>query len=388
MHVIHTIASMGQHTGGPPHSTAGLCRHLTRCGVGVELITQDTGAWLGEPVRAGNSVSFTLVPCWTWPSRRVALSPGFSAAVQQRVATNRTAIVHDHGVWMQANFAAAQAASRLNLPLIVTPHGLLRARAVEHKRWKKDLAWRLYQRRILDGARVLHATSEEEALDLRRLGLRHPLAVIPNGVDLPEDLPPGGVATSGGRSCAIYVGRLSPTKGLEILLNAWSAVRPPNWQLRIVGPDENGYRATLKARIGALGLQDTVQIDAPIHGPAKWNLFASADLLVMPSFTESFGRSIAEALAVGTPVVTTTGTPWRDAATHDFGWVVEPTVDGLVGALRSATTQDAARLHDMGQRGKKYVTDRFGWTGLAQQMVQVYDWVLGRAERPASVLLD
>ena len=108
----------------------------TRCGVGVELITQDTGAWLGEPVRAGNSVSFTLVPCWTWPSRRVALSPGFSAAVQQRVATNRTAIVHDHGVWMQANFAAAQAASRLNLPLIVTPHGLLRARAVEHKRWK------------------------------------------------------------------------------------------------------------------------------------------------------------------------------------------------------------------------------------------------------------
>jgi glycosyltransferase involved in cell wall biosynthesis len=243
--------------------------------------------------------------------------------------------------------------------------------ALEYHGWKKRLALWAWERRVLDGAACLHATSEEEAAQFRALGLKPPIAVIPNGVDVPTK---GSADRDGaGDRVAVFLSRVHPKKGLPMLLHAWAAVRPAGWRLVIAGPDECGHEAELRRMASELGLENQVQFLGPVYGEAKWDLLRRADLFVLPTHSENFGIAVAEALASGLPAITTTSAPWRMLAEEGCGWWVAPSVEGLGDALGDALGASPERLRTMGSVGRKLVESRLGWGRIAGQIRDMYE---------------
>lgn len=299
------------------------------------------------------------------------------------------ALIHNHGMWQPINHWAASAARRCCIPSIIQPHGMLQPWALEQKAWKKKIGLALYQRPDLEAAKLLVATADAELENLRRLGLRQPIAVIPNGVTVastrnPEAAP---VTSAGKERIALFLSRVHPSKGLLNLVNAWGNVAPRGWKLRIYGPDEGGHLQVVMRSVKRLGIDDSVEYSGEVTQERKSAVYEGASLFILPSFSENFGVVVAEALAHGVPVITTRVTPWAGLLDYGCGWWIEPTANALTETLREALGKDAATLRAMGEQGRAYAK-RFNWSHLAKQTEDAYRWVLGIGAKPECVFLD
>lgn len=386
--VIHTVASLRKSAGGPTRTVTALCGELAKLGARVELLSLDCpGSSDDENVLPpADQVSTHLASAYRLPKFGLLFSPAFRPMLCDRCRPSGGMVIHDHGLWLPINHAAAAVARQFDIPLIVSARGMLEPWALNYRAWKKRWAWWFYQRRDLQTARVLHATAKREAENLRRLGLRQPIAIIPNGVGLP--VLPERSRPLGSPRIALFLGRIHPVKGLVELVESWRVARPAGWKVILSGPDEGGHRREVVEAIGRAGLENCFEFVGAVDGEEKIMLYRRADLFLLPSFTESFGLVVAEALACGVPVITTKGAPWEGLHTHRCGWWIDLGMEPLVAALREATTLPPDTLRAMGQRGRAYVEQNFGWPGIAQQMLSVYRWVLGQGDKPDCVMSD
>lgn len=393
--LLHSVASLLKNAGGPSRTVTALCRELGRLGLQVDLVSiMPLGAHFEDLLLPPRRWVTTTLATRSDPST-VGFRPAnpFRAAVCDCCRKQQIQLVHDHGLWLPSNHASASVARELGLPLIISTRGMLEPWALAHRAWKKRLAWRLYQHRDLRAAKVLHATSEMEAENLRRLGLYQPIAVIPNGAELEgfaEEVGDGGPnqaprRADGQERIALFLSRIHPKKGLLPLVEAWNRLRPTGWRVIIAGPDEAGHRGEVEASIRLKGLESVFEFVGAVDGEAKLGLYRSADLFVLPTFSENFGVVVAEALACGVPVITTKGAPWQGLETHGCGWWIELGVDPLVVALRQATSTPTELLRAMGERGRVYAESTYGWPGIAKEMLSVYRWMLNQGPRPACV---
>ncbi len=318
------------------------------------------------------------------PDRSAATTPLLPAEspVQRFTGTETEAldrfgkadVLHDNGIWLPHNHRLASLAAGRGIPRVVSTRGMLEPWAMRHKRWKKHLAWWFYQRRDLKRAHCHHMTAEAEATNVQRLGLGVPVRVIPNGVDVPpSDRIPESVAGRDRKKTAVFLGRIYPVKGLPMLIEAWASLRPEHWLLKIIGPDEAGHRAAVEKAVCAAGLEETVTFAGPLEGQAKTRALFDADLFVLPTHSESFGMVIAEALAHGLPVLTTSAAPWPMLTERGCGWWVDPTVEGIASGLRQATSLDLATLQEMGAKGRTLVATEYGWECVVKQFVSLYE---------------
>ena len=401
MLLLYTLPDLHPENGGPPRSVTAMAE-----AVALHLLTSDpldssvvklmalhSAHRASAPILPKYPVHTTLVPgARTWPGH-FNRTAAFSRALVQNLRHGSRAlpcILHDNGVWLPTNHAAATAARYVGAIFVVSPRGMLTDWALHFHRFKKAVAWWLYQRRDLWSAHLLHATALSEAHDFRRLGLRQPIAVIPNGVHLP-DSPAPHVTSSNGSSVththtALFLSRLHPKKGLLDLVEAWHAIRPTGWHMVIAGRDEHGHRAAVESAIRARGLQQHFQFVGEMTDSTKWQLYQSADLFILPTRSENFGLVIAEALACGVPVITTQGAPWQDLASHDCGWWIPLGVSYLAEALQQATRLPDEQRRARGTRGRKLVQQKYPWSAAAAQMLEVYRWLLGGRERPDCVV--
>ncbi len=256
---------------------------------------------------------------------------------------------------------------------------------MRRKAWKKHPAWLLYVKKDLCSVSLFHATAIQEAENIRKLGLRQPIAFIPNGVDLPSLIIPHLVKSQ--QRTLLFLSRIHPTKGLLGLVNAWHRVRPTGWRVVVAGPNEDNHQQVVEKAIRRAGLEKDFAFVGLVEGTAKEQLYLQADLFVLPSFSENFGIVVAEALAYGVPVITTKGTPWQDLITYRCGWWIEVGAEPLAAALREAVCLDDRERQAMGLRGRQYV-QRFSWPQLAEQMLATYRWMVYGDVKPDCVMVD
>ena len=291
--------------------------------------------------------------------------------------------------------------------------------ALRHHGWKKAPVRLWFQNRALREAQCLHAKSEKECEDIRRFGLRNPVAIIPN----PIAPPPGGPVVRGPwsvvpkRRTVLFLGRLHPVKGVGRLVEAWAEIqikkaesiplksrnwesrkqksaqmtedggrRSGDWQLVIAGPDEVGMRPGLEAALRAAGCGDSVVFTGQLDEGQKWAAYRAADLFVMPSDFENFGNSIVEAMLSSLPVITTTGTPWKELPAQGAGWCVEPTVEAVRDALGAAMAMADDARQEMGRRAA-VLAAKFSPEQAGADLIQVYEWMLGTGPKPGCVVL-
>jgi glycosyltransferase involved in cell wall biosynthesis len=297
-------------------------------------------------------------------------------------ATRGRFVVHVHGVWRPANVAACMFCRFHRLPYVISPHGMLLPGALERSRKKKAVAVAAYVRRHLEKAAAVHVTSEAERDSVVAVAPRAQIEVIPWGIEIPavDSLGPRHV----GPRQALFLGRLIALKGVDDLLEAWSSVRPSDWMLRLVGPDPDGFGQRLRKRVKELGLQDTVMISDEVPPEHVGRLIQEASLVVLPSHSENYGFVIAEALARGTPVLTTTATPWAEITERGCGWCIADTVPAIADALRQATSESSEELTRRGALGRAWMKDEFAEERTARLfMAKVYEPALPRLESTA-----
>jgi len=296
--------------------------------------------------------------------------------IKDALRTFQPDLVHDNGIWLYHHHAAAAFCFRFGIPRLVSPHGMLSGWARNHKWLKKFIAWHLYQQRDLMRANALHATSENEAAELRRLLPSVPVHYIPNGIELEVGGPRR--ASKPSKKILLFVGRIYPVKGLPMLLEAWDIVRPTDWTLRIVGPDEGGHLAELQKLIERFNLEKQIVFAGEKTGDALESEYNAATALVLPSHSESFGMVVGEAIARGLPVLTTQGTPWSCLPETRSGWWIPATVEGISDALRELINYSEKELSEMGRNARMLAESRFGWNAVASEFLKLYRDLISR----------
>lgn len=298
-------------------------------------------------------------------------------------SSNLPDLLHIHGLWQPHCHGSAQAARRLRLPYMISAHGMLEPWALAQKKWKKQLyaAWR--ERPNLRRATVLRALTEVEAEDYRRFGLTNPIVLIPNGVEpapaLSPDLFWGQYPHLRQQPFLLFLGRLHPKKGVDLLCRAFARVRPlaPEWHLVIAGPDSGHTQASLAALARELGVATRVTFTGLLSREQKASALAAARCYVLPSHSEGFSMAALEALAAGVPALVTRQCHLPEVSVERCGWEAEPTVDSLEQALCAVVACSTTDLAARGARGRALVERRFRWQPIGQQLAEVYQWMLG-----------
>ena len=366
MKLVHVIPHMDEEAAGPTQSVVRLCEALAMRG---EYVSLHTMAAKLPPKGVELSVHREWRPLGRF---------GFSLELVRSLATasRDCDILHNHSLWSFPNMAAGLAFGGKQAKLVTSPRGTLAPAARERSRMKKRV-FKPLQWPAISRASLLHATSEMEYADIRQYGLRHPVAVIPNGIDIPTlALDHGESRLSDGPRRLLFLGRLHPIKGVELLLEAWRELQDahPDWQLTIAGKGDDAYVASLHALAEKLELQ-RVEFPGAVYGEAKKRLYLASHLFVLPTATENFGMAIAEAQAHAVPVITTKGAPWSGLHSHKSGWWVDRTMLDLTSALDQAMSLDPVALDAAGHRGRQWMIADFDWTSLADQMALAYRWL-------------
>lgn len=370
MRLIHIVPALSEEASGPTYVVTRLCESLAAKRHSLELAALD---W--APL--SNAPSFLKTFPLGMGSGRLGRSPSMYRWLAKRCAAGEVDVLHNHGMWQMNAVYPAWAARRGKVELVHSPHGTFSEWAMRHGSKLKKIFWTLLQHPALRRATCFHATAESEYHDIRRLGFRQPVAIIPSGIDLPE-LPS---KTPSERRTLLFLGRIHAVKGLDMLLSAWHAVQEdfPNWHLVIAGSDDgyhgtSGYLEEIMTQVQRLGLK-RVEFPGALFGEEKMRAYRDADLFVLPSYSENFGVTVAEALSMGTPAIVSKGAPWSGLDEKSAGWWVDIGVDSLIVCLKGALSRPPSDLAAMGERGRRWMQDDFSWDGIGTRMAGTYRWL-------------
>jgi glycosyltransferase involved in cell wall biosynthesis len=368
-----TPAFYPAHTyGGPSESAYQLSAHLARKGLRVRVLTTDANG-IDRVLDVPKNVEIELEPRLDvrYSRRRFAhsASPDLLAHLSEYVRWSD--VVHLNAVYNFTTLPTLLACRVHGRPLVWSPRGALQGAATRRSRQVKAI-WDSACSALVPARTVLHVTSEAEARESAPYfpGVR--TEVIPNGVSVPDVLPPRAPSESTLR--VGFLGRIHPIKGVETLINAVALARAAEpaitFRVQIAGDGEPGYVAELKALVTSLALDADVEFVGPLTGDSKTRFLVDSDIIVAPSIRENFGMVIAEALAHGTPVIASKGTPWQCLEGADAGYWVTGDARSFAAAL---TTASRGSLREMGSRGRQLVSEDFSWPRAATRMAEVYE---------------
>lgn len=349
-------------------------------------------------------------------------------------------LCHVHGLWLYPSIAAKHYSRTKKRPCLISPHGMLDPWAMRNSRWKKQIAWSLFEGGHLRGAQCLRALCVSEARSIRQLGLKNPIAIIPNGIDLPADEnadvlkgetpilaklktaggnPPWQGCVEPGKKVLLFLSRIHPKKGLVNLLRAWGENRKSEigrrtsdeWVLAIAGWDQGGHEAELKTLATELGLAwRDVRARTPDNGAevggqrsvcsGQWSVlflgpqfnadkaacYRHCDAFVLPSFSEGLPMVVLEAWANSKPVLMTPECNLPEGFKAGAALKVAATEAGIASGLSELQCLNEGERQAMGRRARALVAERFTWAQIGHQLQAVEEWMLGGGAKPDGLM--
>ena len=383
-------ANVSRKAGGLFWSVKGLARGLQDAGCHIAIFAAED-CCSAEDLAHWEDLPLTIL------QTRGPSTFGFSPGLVSALTHANLDVLHTHGIWMYPSVAATKWRLSQRGPTLVSPRGMLDVWATQRSALKKRIAGWLYEGAHLSGAACIHALCEPEYRAIRAYGLRNPVAIIPNGVDLPvleSPFPPPDWAARlpANRLTLLFLGRIHPKKGLANLLQAWAVARAKRgadkWHLVIAGWDQVKHEAELRCQVHKLGLRDSVSFVGPQFGEEKVRSLAWADAFVLPSFSEGLPMAVLEAWSCCLPVLITPECNLPEGFASGASLAISPEVGSIQRGLEElfAMSEDA-RL-EMGRHGRLLAEDRFSWPAIADRMRSVYSWLLGMGPKPDCVNYD
>ncbi len=379
MLINQVVTSIDISTGGPARSVTHLIRSI--CTISKEVAIKLDTIISDKPIIKDTGLPNAEIRF----NKKATL--GKSKELKNNLTLEKVDLFHGQGIWQIPVHQMCKVARNRNIPYIITPRGMLEPWSLKQRALKKKIAMRLYQHNDLIKASCIHATAMLEAQNIRKLGYKNPIAIIPNGIKL-EDFPEYEKPKRSEKKL-LFLSRIHQKKGIEILFEAWGKLMPQikkNWKIEIVGNGESSYIDNLNLLIKEKGLEREINITKPVFGNEKIKKYQEADLFVLPTHSENFGIVIAEALACKVPVITTKGTPWEDLELYNSGKWINIGVDPLIEALESMLSKTSDELTLMGENGRKLIEEKYSMNSVAEQMILLYKWIIFKGEKPAFVI--
>ena len=377
--ILNVTDSLSESAGGLSHATLNLAvstsKHLPDHRLTV-LSHQDSTEVDSNLIECPTNLAIEKVECF-----RNSYFP-FPLGLYKKILDFQPDLIHLRGLWRQSSFACLKwKKEHPDLKLIVQPAGMLEPWARKRNGLSKRFYYSLFESRLFQACDAIHATSIAEADNLIAMGLpSEKMFIIEEGIYIPSlsfsnriDRSPDKAATKQ----LLFLSRIHPKKGIELLLNAIALLRPQNWTCKIVGMGSLSYERILKKRVQRLGLENIVFFEGPLYGQKKAAMFRDSDAFVLPTYSENFGIAIAEAMSWGLPVITTTGTPWSALSDPSMGWYIKPNVNDLSYALFCLFSKDNHELNAMGERCRSFVESNFSWNTVGERMARKYVSLIG-----------
>lgn len=372
MRILVVIASLSPRWGGTTPACLNMCRELARRGNRIVVYTTnaDAGGRLspipqGRQADGGFAIHFFPISSPWFPPARGYL---YSASLRRTLARKVGAfdLVYVFSLYRFPSAAACWSARRAGVPYVVNPHGSLDPYLFRRRRWLKAVSELLVEWPNLNHAAAIHYTSQEEAELTRPLGLRSPPLIVPLGLPLEEydPVPKGSewrLPVPEGSKVLLFFGRINFKKGLDLLVKAFAeiAARMPEVILVLAGPDNEGYGTQVRQWLQEAGLDGRTLFTGMVLGEEKRAWLSQSDLFVLPSYTENFGIAVAEAMAMGLPVVISDKVNiWQEVEKARAGLVV-PCDAGKLAQACLRLLQDPEESRAMGARGRRLVEEQF-----------------------------
>ncbi len=362
-------------SGGPSRSVPLLAKGLSAEGVDITLMTFRSEN-MNIHATAGTDVKI-----------KVLESDYKLSEIEDFIVREQFNLIQLQSIWDWSYHKIAKIAQKHHIPYIITPRGMLEPWSLSQKTLKKRIALLLYLKHDLDKVACIYTTAEMEAENVKRLGIKTPCSVIPNGIDIADYT--CRTNKDKVKKQILFLSRIHEKKGIELLIDAWQNIHTdyPDWSVKIVGNGEESYIERLKTKVSRAGLESSIDILPPVFGKDKVGLYHSSALFVLPSYSENFGMVIAEALSCGVPVITTEFTPWGFLNEEKIGWSIKLSVEDLIIAIREAIKLYPDQLYEMGQKGRTFVVERFDYRSIAIKTLKLYEWILHDGGKPEFVKL-
>src|SRR5215831_18801309 len=376
MKVGFLVSSVSREAGGLFQSVRGLAKAVISERVNVSAFG------ISDPNTTLDSLNWQPLPVRTFESQfRVW---GYSNQLLPALLAADLDILSIHGLWKYCSLASQRWHRRKGRPYIVHPHGMLESWALQNAGWKKRIAAVLYENQHLRGAACLRALCEAEAQSIRAYGMRNPVCVIPNGIDLPGNFQDSGFGVEGSdlmcvarrRKVLLYLGRLHPKKNLANLIRAWKKIVDSQtrgeWVLAIAGWDQAGQERELKKLTSEAGLIESIRFLGPLFGQDKDAAYRGCDAFTLPSLSEGLPMTVLEAWAYAKPVLMTPECNLPEGFAADAALQIGTSQKEIAAGLKQLTEMTDNDRKAMGDRGRTLVATKFSWPRVGEQMRSVY----------------
>lgn len=376
MKICIFISSIDKSGGGPSRSVPILAKGLSLNEVDTTLFTFYSYK-MNTHLLNGSSVDVKVLP------------QGINDFIlEKELLEGHYDLIHAQNLWIPIYHKMAKIARKHSIPYIMTPRGCLEPWCIKQKRIKKFFAYHLYQKKDLEQAACILATSQMEADNIRALGITTPIAIIPNGIDIFEYKCRTSNDIKKIKNQILFLSRIHKKKGIEFLIRVWEQLNKqyPDWNVVIAGNGEESYLNHLRSMIKSKGLQNCVNIIPPVFGEEKHKLYCESSLFVLPTYSENFGMVISEAMSCGVPVITTTGTPWQELNEKRIGWCIELSKDNLAKTISAAIDMGQKKLFELGQQCSEHIRNNYNYIEVASKNKAVYEWIVLGEKRPDYII--
>ncbi len=283
-------------------------------------------------------------------------------------------VLHIHALFSYPSTAAACVARRAGVPYLIRPLGTLSEWGLAMRRpWLKQCSLGLIESRILRNAAAVHATSEQERQEVLAACPGCRAVVIPNPVALLEF--PAAAAerlTRAKTRVILFLSRIDPKKGIEILLPAFDRIAASDDDLSLViaGDGDRVYVDSIRRMADSLPTRDRITFMGNVDGDRKRQVFADADLFVLPSHSENFGVAVVEAMAHGIPVLISPNVGIHNEVTAALaGRTAACAVEPLALAMREMMESDPESLRSMGSNGRRLALEKYAPDVVARLLI-------------------
>ena len=364
--------------GGPGKVALELVNTLAKFDLDIDLVTTnanyagvETNCWSGR-----DNYRIRYFNCWHEDD--FIISTGMIVWLFKNISNYD--LVHTNTLFSPLISCVHWICQLFNIPYVVTPHGMLEPWALSYKTSKKKVYFNLIEKRALKKASAIHTLVASEAANIKSLGVDSQIKIIPNGIHLQDfncwgdrDIFYEKYPYTKDKRLILFLGRIDPKKGLDLLALAFGKVRQkfPNTHLIVAGPDNINYLPEVKSFFRQENCLEAVTFTGMLTGELKKSALAAADLYVAPSYSEGFSMSVLEGMASGLPCVITTGCNFPEADRANAACVVDINSDAIASALIDCL-ENPQQAQLMGDRARQYILQNYTWDIVAQKLIRVY----------------
>ena len=295
----------------------------------------------------------------------------YSSELKNSLQDNQYDFFHIHGIWMYPQYIASKIAFNNKTPYLITPHGMLEPWLWENGTLKKKLYFNFMIKKYFTNANVLHAITPDEKENLHKLFKHKNIEVIPNSISYTE-IESFSIKKHTREKYILFVGRLDPKKGIDLLIRAFANVNPKNVKLKIAGP-KNYYQHELIKLAKDLDIESKVEFLGMVSGGEKYQFYKDAWVFVAPSYSEVVGMVNLEAGILETPVITTHQTGLYKEWNENGGVLINPNVEELSKALADAMQWSESERDDRGKKLKQFIVEHYSWENNIHKWIELYE---------------